>query len=241
MLALLKKEIANFFSSAIGYLVVGVFLTLTGLLLWVFPGNYNIIDSGYAQVDGLFSLAPFLYLFLIPAITMRLFAEEKRNGTLELLFTRPLSKWQIVFAKYLAGLILVLVSLLPTIVYFISVSLMAEPIGNVDSGGFWGSFIGLFLLASVYVGIGVYASSLTDNQITAFILSVSLSFVLYFGFDLIASLILSGEKQLFVQSLGLNDHYKAMSRGVLDSRDVVYFFSVIGVFLLGTRWNVRAR
>jgi ABC-2 type transport system permease protein len=186
-------------------------------------------------------LAPFLYLFLIPAITMRLFAEEKRNGTLELLFTRPLSKWQIVFAKYLAGLILVLVSLLPTIVYFISVSLMAEPIGNVDSGGFWGSFIGLFLLASVYVGIGVYASSLTDNQITAFILSVSLSFVLYFGFDLIASLILSGEKQLFVQSLGLNDHYKAMSRGVLDSRDVVYFFSVIGVFLLGTRWNVRAR
>jgi ABC-2 type transport system permease protein len=241
MMALLKKEIANFFSSAIGYLVVGVFLTLTGLLLWVFPGNYNIIDSGYAQVDGLFSLAPFLYLFLIPAITMRLFAEEKRNGTLELLFTRPLSKWQIVFAKYLAGLILVLVSLLPTIVYFISVSLMAEPIGNVDSGGFWGSFIGLFLLASVYVGIGVYASSLTDNQITAFILSVSLSFVLYFGFDLIASLILSGEKQLFVQSLGLNDHYKAMSRGVLDSRDVVYFFSVIGVFLLGTRWNVRAR
>ncbi|MGC9151047.1 MAG: gliding motility-associated ABC transporter permease subunit GldF [Microbacter sp.] len=241
MMALLKKEIANFFSSAIGYLVVGVFLTLTGLLLWVFPGNYNIIDSGYAQVDGLFSLAPFLYLFLIPAITMRLFAEEKRSGTLELLFTRPISKWQIVLAKYLAGLILVLVSLLPTIVYFISVSLMAEPIGNVDTGGFWGSFIGLFLLASVYVGIGVYASSLTDNQITAFILAASISFVLYFGFDLVASLILSGEKQLLVQSLGLNAHYKAMSHGVIDSRDVLYFCSVITVFLLGTRWNIRAR
>lgn len=241
MIALLKKEIANFFSTAIGYLVVGIFLTFTGLLLWVFPGNYNIIDSGYAQVDGLFSLAPFLYLFLIPAITMRLFAEEKRSGTLESLFTRPISKWQIVFAKYLAGLILVLVSLLPTIVYFISVYLMAEPIGNVDSGAFWGSFIGLFLLASVYVGIGVFASSLTDNQITAFILAVTLSFILYFGFDLIASLILSGEKRLLVQSLGLNDHYKSMSHGVIDSRDVLYFFSVIAVFLLGTRWSIRAR
>jgi len=241
MVVLLKKEFANFFSSAIGYLVVGVFLTLTGLFLWVFPGNYNILDSGYAQLDGLFSLAPWLYLFLIPAITMRLFAEEKRSGTLELLFTRPITKWNIVLSKYLAGLLLVAVSLLPTIVFFISVYYMADPIGNIDVGGFWGSYIGLFLLASVYLAIGLFASSLSDNQITAFILAVTLSFVFYFGFDLVASLSLSGAKQMAITALGINNHYTSMSRGVIDSRDVTYFLSVIGLFLLATRWRIRAK
>lgn len=241
MVVLLRKEFANFFSSAIGYLVVGIFLILTGLFLWVFPGNYNILDSGYAQADGLFSLAPWLYLFLIPAITMRLFAEEKRTGTLELLFTRPIAKWNIVLSKYLAGLLLVLISLLPTLIYFISVYYMADPIGNVDVGGFFGSFIGLFLLASVYVAIGIFASSLSDNQITAFILAVTLSFGFYFGFDLLASLTFSGAKQIAIAALGINDHYTSMSRGVIDSRDVVYFLSVVSVFLMATRWRIRAK
>ena len=241
MLVLLKKEFANFFSSAVGYIIVGIFLSLTGLFLWVFPGEYNILDSGYAQLSGLFSLAPWLYLFLIPAITMRLFAEEKRMGTIELIYTRPISKLQIVAAKYLAGLLLVAISLIPTIIYYFSVYLMAEPVGNIDSGAFWGSFIGLLFLASVYVAIGIFTSACTSNQIIAFVCAVTLSFIFYFGFDLVASLSLSGAIQAFIASIGINSHYIAMSRGVIDSRDVVYFLSVITVYFLFTRWIIRAK
>jgi ABC-2 type transport system permease protein len=160
---------------------------------------------------------------------------------LELLFTRPITKWNIVLSKYLAGMLLVAVSLLPTIVYFVSVYYMADPIGNIDVGGFWGSYIGLFLLASVYVAIGLFASSLSDNQIIAFIWAVTLSFAIYFGFDLLASLTLSGSKQLEIAVLGINAHFTAMSRGVIDSRDVIYFLSVIGLFLLATRWQIRSK
>jgi ABC-2 type transport system permease protein len=241
MFVLLKKEFSNFFSSAVGYIMVAIFLTLTGLFLWVFPGQYNILDSGYAQLNGLFSLAPFLYLFLIPAITMRLFAEEKRMGTIELIYTRPIGKLQIVGAKYLAGMLLVVVSLLPTLFYFASVYIMAEPVGNVDTGAFWGSFIGLLFLAAVYVAIGIFTSACTSNQIIAFVFAVTLSFGFYFGFDLISSLILSGTTQTVVSSFGINSHYASMSRGVIDSRDVVYFLSVIFLFLLTTRWIIRAK
>jgi ABC-2 type transport system permease protein len=241
MLVLLRKEFANFFSSAVGYIIVGIFLSLTGLFLWVFPGEYNILDSGYAQLNGLFSLAPWLYLFLIPAITMRLFAEEKRMGTIELIYTRPIGKLKIVAAKYVAGLLLVIISLIPTIIYFVSVSLMAEPVGNVDSGAFWGSFTGLIFLASVYVAIGIFTSACTNNQIIAFVFAVTLSFIFYFGFDLVASLSTSGTIQAFIASIGINSHYTAMSRGVIDSRDVIYFVCVIAVCFLFTRWIIRAK
>jgi len=241
MFTLLKKEFSNFFSSATGYIVAGIFLLLTGLFLWVFPGEYNIIDSGYAQVNGLFTLAPWLYLFLVPAVSMRLFAEEKRMGTIELIYTRPIGKWQVVGAKYLAGLLLVAISLIPTLMYYFSVSMMAEPVGNIDSGAFFGSFIGLLFLAAGYVAIGIFASSCTDNQVIAFILAVTLCFFFYFGFDLIASLTFSGTTHTFVASFGINSHYTSMSRGVIDSRDIVYFLTVISLFLLATRWAIRAR
>ena len=241
MFVLLKKEFSNFFSSAVGYIIVGIFLTLTGLFLWVFPGEYNIPDSGYAQLNGLFSLAPWLYLFLIPAITMRLFAEEKRMGTIELIYTRPIGKLHIIVAKYLAGLLLVVISLIPTIIYLFSVYLMAEPVGNVDTGAFWGSFIGLFFLAAVYVAVGIFTSSCTNNQIIAFVFAVTFSFLLYFGFDLVASLFSSGITQALIASFGINNHYAAMSRGVIDSRDVVYFLSVIVLLLLVTRWVIRSK
>lgn len=241
MFVLLKKEFANFFSSAVGYIIVGIFLSLTGLFLWIFPGEYNIPDSGYAQLNGLFSLAPWLYLFLIPAITMRLFAEEKRMGTIELIYTRPIGKLQIIGAKYLAGILLVIISLIPTTIYFFSVYLMAEPVGNVDTGAFWGSFIGLFFLASVYVAIGVFTSSCTSNQIIAFVCAVTISFIFYFGFDLVASLVLSGTTQATIASFGINSHYAAMSRGVIDSRDLIYFLGVDALFILIIRWIIRAR
>ena len=168
MKALFLKEIRSFLSSLIGYVVMGVFLLITGLFLWVFPGDTNLLDMGFASLDSLFFVTPWVFIFLIPAITMRSFSEERRTGTIELLLTKPLSEWQIVMAKYLAGLLLVWIALLPTLVYYITVYQLGNPIGNLDSGGIWGSYLGLFFLASAYVAIGLFCSSLTDNQIIAF-------------------------------------------------------------------------
>lgn len=235
MLVLLKKEFSNFFASPMGYIVIGVFLVITGLFLWIFPGMYNILDSGYASMGGLFELAPWLYLFLVPAVTMRLFAEEKRTGTIELLLTRPITRLNIVMSKYLAGVLLVLFSLIPTLIYFLSVYLLGDPIGVMDVGGTWGSYIGLFFLAAIYVAIGVFASSLTDNQIIAFILSAVLCAFIYCGFDLVASMVLSGKTATLISSIGINSHYESMSRGVIDSRDVIYYLVIISIFLFFTK------
>ncbi len=239
MFILFKKELRSFFSSATGYIVIGVFLLITGLFLWVFPNEFNILESGYAQLDGLFALAPLLYLFLVPAITMRMFAEEKRTGTIELLYTKPISGLSIVMGKYLAGLVLVMLSMLPTLIYFGTVYYLAEPFGNVDVGAFWGSFIGLFYLAAVYVAIGLMASAITDNQIIAFILAVCLSFALYMCFDLIGSMFASGKINAAIASFGINAHYESMSRGVIDSRDVMYFISTTAVFIFLTKLIIK--
>lgn len=235
MLVLLKKEFSNFFSSPMGYIVIGVFLLLTGLFLWIFPGEFNVLDAGYANLDGLFYLAPWLYLFLVPAVTMRLFAEERKTGTIELLFTHPISKVSVVLSKYFAGVLLVLFSLLPTLIYFLSVWFLGDPVGNIDVGGTWGSYIGLFFLAAVYVAIGLFASSLTDNQIISFIVAAVLCFFLCFGFDTISGLALDGSWESFISSLGIMAHYDSMSRGVIDSRDVVYFLIVSALFLFFTK------
>lgn len=234
MFSLLKKEITSFFGSLTGYLVVFVFLLATSLFLWVFPGNYNIPDGGYASLDGLFSLAPWVYLFLVPAVTMRLFAEEKRLGTMEVLLTRPLSVMQIVLAKFLAGLLLVSISLLPTLIYFYSVYALGSPIGCIDTGGTWGAFIGLFFLAAIYVAIGLLASALSDNPVFAFILALFLSFVTYLGFDFVGSMQLPSALQQTIISLGVNEHYNSISRGVVDSRDLLYFILVVFIFLFLT-------
>ncbi|HET6558943.1 MAG TPA: gliding motility-associated ABC transporter substrate-binding protein GldG [Prolixibacteraceae bacterium] len=234
MFSLLKKEITSFFGSLTGYIVVFVFLLATGLFLWVFPGNYNIPEGGYASLDGLFSLAPWVYLFLVPAITMRLFAEEKRLGTMEVLLTRPLSVFRIVLAKYLAGLLLVTICLIPTFIYFYSVYALGNPVGSIDTGGTWGAYIGLFFLAAIYVAIGLLASALTDNQIFSFILAMGLSFLAYLGFDLVGSMELPSAVQQMIISGGINEHYNSISRGVVDSRDLVYFLSVVFLFLFLT-------
>ncbi len=239
MVSILKKELRAFFSNATGYIVIGIFLILTGLFLWVIPGEYNILDSGYANVDGLFYLAPWLFLFLCPAVTMRLFAEEKQTGTWELLVTKPLSKLQIVSGKYLAGLLLVTLALLPTLLYYFSVSYLAEPVGNVDSGAFWGSFIGLFFLAAVYVAIGTFSSSLSNNQIISFVVAVVLSFFFYYGFEVLASFFTSGKSIQLLEILGIHSHYKSMSRGVIDSHDLLYFVLLSGAFIFATVWKIR--
>lgn len=239
MFSILKKELRVFFSNATGYIVIGIFLILTGLFLWVIPGEYNILDSGYANVDGLFYLAPWLFLFLCPAVTMRLFAEEKQTGTWELLVTKPVSKLHITLGKYFAGWMLVTLALLPTLLYYFSVWYLAEPMGNIDSGAFWGSFIGLLFLAAVYVAIGTFSSSLSNNQIISFVVAVVLSFFFYYGFEVIASFFSSGQSIQVLETLGIHSHYKSMSRGVIDSRDVFYFVLVCSGFLSATVWKIK--
>jgi len=241
MLILLKKEISSFLSSLIGYIVITVFLLINGLFLWVFQGDFNILDFGYANLDGLFMIAPFVFLFLIPAITMRLFAEEKRTGTMELLLTKPLTELEIVIAKFLSGTILVIFSLLPTLVYFFSVYQLGMPKGNIDLGGMWGSYTGLLFLGASFVAIGMFASTLTDNQIISFIIAVFLCGFLYIGFDFIYSFALFGKVDLLIKSLGINDHYISMSRGVLDTRDMIYFLGIISFFILLSRYSIERR
>lgn len=241
MYALFKKEINNFLSSLIGIMVVVVFLLITGLFLWVFKSDFNIMSYGYANLDGLFILAPWVFLFLVPAVTMRFFAEERRTGTIEMLLTKPLSDWQIVGAKYLAGVALVLLALIPTLIYYLTVSHLAMPAGNIDHGGIWGSYIGLFFLSAAFVSIGVFCSSVTNNQILAFILSVFLCGFLYIGFEFIYSLSLFGKIDLFIQQLGMAAHYSSMSRGVVDTRDLIYFLSVIALFLCLTKSSLASR
>lgn len=241
MLTLFIKEINGFLNSLIGYIVMVVFLLMTGLFLWVFPLEFNVLDYGYATLDGLFVIGPFVFLFLIPAITMRSFADEKKTGTLELLMTRPLTDLQVILAKFFAGIVLVLISLVPTLVYYFSVYSLGLPPGNLDSGSIWGSYIGLFFLGASFVAIGIFASSITDNQIVSFILAVFISFFLYMGFEFVYTFLLSGKAGLVIQSLGLNAHYSSMSRGVIDSRDLVYFISVAALFILLTKLSLETR
>lgn len=240
MRSLFLKEISGFFSSLTGYLVIVVFLLLNSLFLWVIPGQFNVIGNGYATLDGLFSIAPWVFLFLVPAITMRSIAEEKRSGTLDLLLTRPVTEFQIVLAKFLASWTLVLLSLLPTLVYFISVSLLGSPPGNIDSGGTWGSYTGLLFLGGIYASIGVFSSSLTGNQIVAFLIAVSGSFLMYMGFDFLSGLAGSGKVSFLISRMGISHHYSSVSRGVLDSRDILYFLGVMGLFLMGTRISLQS-
>jgi len=241
MFYLFKKEIQGFFSSLTGYLVIAVFLTVTGLCLWVFPGALNIPESGYASLESLFYIAPWVFLFLVPAITMRSFAEETKTGTIELLLTKPISEFQLATAKFLAAATLVLISLLPCVVYIISVWQLGNPVGNLDTGATYGAMIGLILLGGVYAAIGTFASSLTDNQIIAFIAAALTSFVFYEGFDALAQIIANAGVQDFVSYLGIKQHYASISRGVVDFRDLVYFFGVMLTFLLLTRLKLQSR
>lgn len=241
MFTLFKREIRNFLSSFIGYIVIIVFLLINGLFIWVFPLDFNILENGYANIDGLFSLAPFVFLFLIPAITMRSFAEEKKSGTIELLMTKPLSDLQVVLAKYFAGFILVLFALIPTLIYYLTVYYLGSNVGNIDVGGTWGSYIGLLFLGATFVSIGLFASTISDNQINSFIIALFLCGFIYIGFDFIYQLSIFGNFSLFIQSLGISAHYNSMSRGVIDTRDVIYFLSMISVFILLSKISLESR
>ena len=239
MFALFKKEFGGFLNTLTGFIVLAVFILSNALFLWVFSAGYNILDNGYATIDSLFLIAPIAFLFLIPAITMRLFAEEKKSGAIELLLTKPLTELQVVLGKYLAALALVVVALIPTVVWVISVYFLGQPVGNIDLGGTWGSYIGLLFVGGLFVAVGLWASSITDNQAAAFLITVFLCGFLYMGFEFIAPFF--GSATLFVQSLGANAHYLSLSRGVVDSRDIIYFLGCIVLFIFLTRLSLESR
>ncbi|WP_047545801.1 gliding motility-associated ABC transporter permease subunit GldF [Psychroserpens sp. Hel_I_66] len=238
MLAILKKEINTFFASPIGYLVIAVFLLLNGLFLWLFKGDFNVLDNGFADLSTFFLLAPWILIFLVPAVTMRSFADEKKQGTLELLLTKPISHLNIVLGKYLGSYLLIIIALIPTLLYVYTISKLGNPEGNLDVGSVMGSYFGLLFLVAAYTAIGVFASSLSDNQIVAFIVAVFICFFFYFGFEGLANYNLFGDA-FYIEKLGMESHFKSMSRGVLDSRDILYFLSITLFFIVLTKLNIK--
>ncbi len=240
MLSILKKEFNSFLDSTIAYVVIGLFLLGTGLFLWVFPET-SLLDYGYADLETLFSMTPFIYMFLIPAITMKSFSEEKRGGTMELLLTKPLTDWQIILGKYFAGLLLVLFSLAPTLVYYYSVYQLGFPKGNVDSAGVVGSYIGLVFLGAVFTSIGIFTSSISESQIISFIVGVFVCFLFHSGFTALSKLEFWGNMSSLVEALGIDYHYYTISKGLIDSRDILYFISIIVIMLKATHLTIGAR
>lgn len=235
MLAILKKEISSFFASPIGYLVIAIFLVLNGLFLWLFKGEFNILDYGFADLSSFFLLSPWILIFLIPAVTMRSFSDEKKQGTLELLITKPISKTHIVLGKYFGAFVLILMALMPSIIYVYSVYYLGNPIGNLDFGSTLGSYVGLLFLVASYTAIGVFSSTLSDNQIVSFISAVFICFMFYIGFEGLSDFLTSR----IIEQFGMSFHFKSISRGVIDTRDIIYFLSVTVFFLMLTKINLE--
>jgi ABC-2 type transport system permease protein len=233
MYPILKKELTSFFASPIAYLVIGVFLLINGLFLFIFNDDFNILNAGFADITPFFYLAPWVFLFLIPAITMKSFADEFNTGTIELLKTKPISDWQIVLGKFWASLVLVCISIIPTFIYVYTVYQLGNPEGNIDFGSTIGSYIGLLFLAATYTAVGLYTSTLSKNQIVAFIIGVFITFILFYGFEAIAASLKNDSFN--IQQLGINAHFKSISRGVIDTRDIIYFLSVTFFFLFITK------
>jgi len=240
MYAVFKRELSGLLNSLMAYITIGVFLLACGLLLWFFPDT-SILEYGYAELSGFFGLVPFLFIFLLPAMTMRAFAEERKEGTFILLATRPLTDWQIVLGKYFSCLVLVLFALLPTLVYYYTVYMLALPRGNVDAGAVTGSYAGLLLLGAAFAAIGIFASVVTKSQVIAFALAVFMCFIFFSGFEAMSRIFALRSMAPVLLALSISEHYESLGRGVLDTRDLVYFVSVVLCFLAMTRWVLGGR
>lgn len=240
MFPIFKKELTSFFGSLLGYIAMAVFLILLGLFVWIFKGNQ--LEAQYSTLDIFFTNAPIVFLLLIPAITMRSISEEIKTGTLELLVTRPLTEIQIILGKFFAACVLAVVCLLPTLIYFYTIHQLGSPVGNLDSGAIWGSYIGLIFLSASFISIGIFASSLTANQIVAFILAFFLCTLVFFGFDALSDMqILPGNISNIISNIGINAHYRSISRGVIDLRDIIYSLTFISIFILFTKTSLESR
>lgn len=238
MKSILLREIKSFFGSPIGYLVIAIFLLLNGLFLWVFEGDFNILNSGFADLGPFFTISPWILIFLIPAVTMRSFSDEKKQGTIELLMTKPLTVWQIVGGKFLGAFLLIVIAIIPTVIYVFVISSLGNPEGNIDMGSTLGSYFGLLFLIAGYTAIGIFTSTLSENQIVSFILSVFLCFFFFYGFDGIGSLLKSAQD--LIASFGMDYHFRSMGRGVIDTRDVLYFVSFSILFLSLTVYQLKS-
>lgn len=240
MTALYLKEIKSFLSSIIGYIFILIYLIASGLFHWIITMNTNLLQGTEADLIPFFNLSPVIFLILIPAITMRSIAEERRTGTIELLFTRPVSDLQILMAKYLAGVTLLIIALTPTFIYYISMYYLGNPVGVIDNGATFTSYLGLILLGSTFVAIGIFSSSITSSQIVAFIIAMFLSWIFYDGLTLLGSYNLMGKFDYIVQYMGLSFHYDAIKRGVIDTSDIVYFLSIITVFMFAALTVIKS-
>jgi len=229
MISLIKKELTAFFASAVGYLVIGLFLLANGLLLWVFKSDFNILNAGFANLTSFFNITPWLFFFLIPAITMRSFVDEKNIGTYELLKTKPLTTIQLVLGKYFGALFLILLALLPSLIYVFSVYQLANPISNIDFGPIIGAYLGLIFIASSYTAIGIFSSAISQNQIVAFLIAVVICLLFYFGFEALSNIDLF--KEFNLELVGMKYHYESITKGILDTRDLIYFISISLIFL----------
>lgn len=238
MKAILLKEINSFFGTPIGYLVISIFLVINGLFLWVFEGDYNILNSGYADLSPFFVIAPWILIFLIPAVTMKSFADEKKQGTLELLLTKPIGLPQIVLGKFFGSVVLIIIAIIPTYIYVWIISDLAMPETSVDFGSTLGSYFGLLFLVFAYTAIGIFTSSLSENQIVAFIVSVLLCFISYFGFEAIANVLKEWSNQ--ISYFGMQNHFNSMAKGVIDTRDLIYFLSFSAIFLMLTVYKLKS-
>ena len=240
MRALYFKEIKSFLSSIIGYIFILIYLIASGLFHWIISMNTNLLQGTEADLIPFFNLSPVIFLILIPAITMRSIAEERRTGTIELLFTRPISDFQILMAKYLAGVSLMVIAIIPTFVYYISMHYLGNPVGIIDDGATFTSYIGLILLGAVFVAIGIFASSITNSQIVAFIVAMFLSWFFYDGLTLLGSFNLMGRFDYVFQYVGLSFHYDSIKKGVIDTSDIVYFLSVIAIFIFAALTVIKS-
>ena len=236
MFAILKKEIQSFFATPIGYLVIGLFLLANGLFLWVFKGDFNILDYGFADLSGFYFLAPWIFIFLIPAITMKSFSEEKKQGTLELLLTKPISIIELVLGKYFGALTLVVLALVPTLLYVYTVQQLGNPIGNIDPGSTLGAYLGLFCIAMVYTAIGIFTSAISNNQIVSFLLAIIICFIIYYGFEGASEI-----SDIDLNTLGVRHHFNSISNGILDTRNIIYFVSVSLLFLFFTQLTLSKK
>jgi ABC-2 type transport system permease protein len=237
MKAILFREIKSFFGSPIGYLVIAIFLIINGLFLWVLEGDFNILNSGFADLSPFFTISPWILIFLIPAVTMRSFSDEKKQGTLELLLTKPISLWQIVNGKFFGAMLLIIIAIIPTFIYVYAISSLGMTEGNIDLGSTMGSYFGLLFLIAGYTSIGIFTSTLSENQIVAFILSMFLCFVFYFGFEGLSQVFKTFENT--ISAFGMDNHFKSMGRGVIDTRDILYFVSVTFLFLSFTVYKLK--
>ncbi len=235
MLAILKKELNLFFGTPIGYLVIAIFLMINGLFLWVFKGDFNILNAGFADLNSFFYLTPWFFIFIIPAITERTFSDEIRLGTIEIIKTKPIGSWEIILGKYLGSFILILLALVPTLSYVYTIMQLAITPENIDFGSIIGSYFGLLFLTSAFTAIGLFTSTLSNNQIVAFILGVALSFFMFYGFEAISDLNIS--KDLNIQNFGMHARFESIGRGVIDTKDLIYFISVTFFFLWLTKSN----